>query len=131
MGIWVLADELDHLSLAFGRLLVFTASLIDHAEAVPAVGLVGESSQEIAGRDLCGVELGRADEIDDGIGCIHQLFVALQIVFGDACGDGRFQLVDSWQMRDGAQRAPRRVLGEFLARLCGTELRQGRGLVLG
>jgi hypothetical protein len=49
----VLEDELDHLAVAFGRPLVFTASLIDHAEAVPAVWLVGESSQEIAGRDLC------------------------------------------------------------------------------
>ena len=44
-------------------------------------------------RDLCGAELGRADEIDDGIGCIHQFVVALQIVFGHAapCGDGRLQ----------------------------------------
>jgi hypothetical protein len=66
VGVWVLPDELDHLAVGLGRLLVFTARLIDHAEAVPAVGLVGEASQEIAGRDLCGVELGRADKIDDG-----------------------------------------------------------------
>src|SRR6516164_1425751 len=47
------------------------------------------------------IELGGADEIDDCIGCIHQLVVALQIVFRHAapCGDGRFQLVDSRQMR--------------------------------
>jgi hypothetical protein len=72
VGVRVLPDEFDHLAAGFRRLLVFTANLIDHAEAVPAVGLLGEASQEIAGRDLCGVKLGRADEIDDGIGCVHQ-----------------------------------------------------------
>ena len=45
VGVWVLPNQLDHLAVAFGRLLVFTASLIDHAEAVPAVGLVGEASR--------------------------------------------------------------------------------------
>ena len=102
-------------------------AVTEHAAAagisVPTARLLNISSVH------CSSSLGRADEIDDGIGCIHQLVVALQIVFGHAepCGDGRFQLVDSRQMRDGA---PSRVLGQLLARFFGTELRQGRGLVL-
>jgi len=53
-------------------------AVTEHAAAagisVPTARLLNISSVH------CSSSLGRADEIDDGIGCIHQLVVALQIV---------------------------------------------------
>jgi uncharacterized protein with PhoU and TrkA domain len=41
----MLADEVDHLAIAVGRLSAVAARLVDHSEAVPAVVHVGEADQ--------------------------------------------------------------------------------------
>ena len=93
----------------------------------------GEARKEIAGGHLGLFEIACTDEIDGRIGGIHQLVVALQIILGHAepGSDGRFQLVDSRQMRGGAYGEPGRVLGQLLAGLGGAKLGFGCCLVLG
>jgi len=64
----MLADEVDHLAIAVGRLSAVAARLVHHSEAVPAVVHIGEADQQVACGRLGLVELGRGDELHHGIG---------------------------------------------------------------
>ena len=59
----MLADEVDHLAIAVGRLAAVAARLVHHSEPVPAVVHVGEADQQVACGRLGLVEPCGADKV--------------------------------------------------------------------
>ena len=100
----MLADEVDHLAIAVGRLSAVAARLVHHSEAVPAVVHVGEADQQVACGRLGLVELGRADELHHGIGGGIKLVLIGVFLLGhpEARGDLCLQLANLQAMRRGA-----------------------------
>jgi hypothetical protein len=109
VAVGMLADEVDHLAIAVGRLSAVAARLVHHSEAVPAVVHVGEADQQVACGRLGLVELGCGDELHHGIGGGVQLVLIGVFLLGhsEARGDRCRQLIDGQAMRRGALMAMR------------------------
>ena len=105
----MLADEVDHLAIAVGRLSAVAARLVHHSEPIPAVVHVGEADQQVACGRLGLVELGGADELHHGIGGGIELVLIGVFLLGhpEARGDLCHQFIDGQAMRRGALMAMR------------------------
>jgi hypothetical protein len=75
--IGVRADELNHLAIAVGGLLILTAGFIDHPQPIVAVVHIGEAHQEFASGALSFIEPTFAHERDDGVGAFRELVLVL------------------------------------------------------
>jgi uncharacterized protein with PhoU and TrkA domain len=60
----MLADEVDHLAIAVGRLSAVAARLVHHSEAVPAVVHVGEADQQVSNAVVQLVAAAKLDEAE-------------------------------------------------------------------
>jgi hypothetical protein len=65
--IGVSPDEADDLPITLGGLCVIAPRLVDHSQLIIAIVYVGEAHEQIASGELRLVDLGGADQIDDGI----------------------------------------------------------------
>jgi len=110
--VWVLADEVDHHTIAVGRLSAIAARLVHHSEPVPTVVHVGEPEEQVACSRLGLIELGGTDEVHHGIGGgIKGVLVEVFLLGpGEAGGNRCLQLCDGQAIRSGALVALRRVV---------------------
>jgi hypothetical protein len=99
----MVADEVNHLTIAVGRLSAVAARLVHHSEAVPAIMDVGKAQEQVACSRLGLVELGGANQVHYGIGGgIKRVLVSIFLLGpGEAGGDRRFELRDLQAIRRG------------------------------
>jgi hypothetical protein len=69
------AGERDGLAVVTGSLGLVATSLVDVAEALEAVDVIGEATHEVAGGSLGLVEAPGVDEIDDGVGQMVEIVI--------------------------------------------------------
>ena len=76
----VSVDELDHLAIADGGLLILPAGFVDHAQSIVAVVNIREAYEQIPRGCLGFVELAGLHQANDGIGGIRELNGFLRLV---------------------------------------------------
>jgi hypothetical protein len=78
VAVGTLANEVDHLAIAVGRVAAVAARLVHHAEPVPAIVHIGEAQEQVVCGRLGFIELARGKELHHGIGSgIERIVVSI------------------------------------------------------